>query len=30
LQGLATCVACGYGFYGKAVSTGAAKGRPRA
>ena len=30
LQGLATCVECGYGFYGKAVSTGAAKGQPRA
>ena len=30
LQGLVTCVECGYGFYGKAVSTGAAKGRPRA
>jgi len=29
LQGLATCVECGYGFYGKAVSTGAAKGAPR-
>jgi site-specific DNA recombinase len=30
LQGLATCAECGYGFYGKAVSTGAAKGAPRA
>ncbi len=30
LQGLAMCAECGYGFYGKAVSTGAAKGRPHA
>jgi site-specific DNA recombinase len=30
LQGLTMCAECGYGFYGKAVSTGAAKGQPRA
>src|SRR5215212_3164312 len=29
LQGLVTCAACGYGFYGKAVSTRAAKGQTR-
>ena len=30
LQGLVTCAQCGYAYYGKAVSVGAAKGHPRA
>lgn len=30
LQGLAMCAACGYAYYGKAVSRPAAKGQPRA
>jgi site-specific DNA recombinase len=29
LQGLVTCAHCGYAYYGKAISTGAAKGHPR-